>query len=63
MSSAAARLLANKVNVIAESIALDPPQPPDPPFRIDPDVEAIELANASIVSAALGLGIYMDTFV
>ncbi|HVA33478.1 MAG TPA: hypothetical protein VNG31_04980 [Candidatus Baltobacteraceae bacterium] len=63
MSSAAARLLTNKVSVIAESIALDPARPLDPPFAIDPDVEAIELANASIVSAALGLGIYMDTFV
>jgi hypothetical protein len=29
----------------------------------DTDREAIELANASIVAAALGLGIYIETFV
>jgi hypothetical protein len=34
-----------------------------PPPEPEPDYEAIELANASIVAAALGLGIYIETLV
>lgn len=36
---------------------------PKPEPKTEPDLEAIELANASIVAAALGLGIYIETLV
>ena len=43
------------------SRGLAPMQQPAP--EPEPDYEAIELANASIVAAALGLGIYIETLV
>ena len=43
-----------------EFAQLGEPAGPDVPPQADP--EAAGLANASIVAAALGLGIYIDTF-
>ena len=40
---------------------LAPDRKPEPETQADP--EAAELANASIVAAALGLGIYIETLV
>jgi hypothetical protein len=36
---------------------------PEPQPEAQADLEATELANASIVAAALGLGIYIETLV
>ena len=40
-----------------------PAQVPQPEPEPSPDAEAVELTNASIVAAALGLGIYIETLV
>jgi hypothetical protein len=56
MSTSAARLLTDRDVVRVTRGEL-------PPNDDDVDREAVELANASIVAAALGLGIYIETLV
>jgi hypothetical protein len=58
MSSGLARVVRG-VTDRDRGLAPMPQSAPEP----QPDYEAIELANASIVAAALGLGIYIETLV
>jgi hypothetical protein len=60
MNGSAARLLTKRDLGPAPKVIRGetPPSTDD-----DTDREAIELANASIVAAALGLGIYIETLV
>ena len=57
----ATALLAQQGNVLGQSLSIDTGQPAQSgPVAVDP--LAFEMANASILAAALGMGIYIDTF-
>jgi hypothetical protein len=61
MNGSTARLLTEKD--LGPGVAVIRGQVPPARHEDGTDREAIELANASIVAAALGLGIYIETLV
>jgi hypothetical protein len=64
MSTQGLDLATNQGNVLAFSLAVNAPTPA-PQAVVSPEAEeyaAFELANATILASALGLGVYIDTF-
>ena len=64
MSTTGAQALATQGNVLPMSLAFDaPPAPETVTSPAEQDYVAFEMANATILAAALGMGVYVDTFV
>jgi len=64
MSTTAVALPANQANVLVASQAANPPTPGVQTTSTDEqDYASFEMANASILAAALGVGVYIDAFV
>ena len=62
-STSATGLLVIRGSVLGTSLVVNRPKSQAPSAPVERDEVAIELANATMLAAALGLGIYVETFI